>query len=60
MNNAHFPIGMGEAEPGPIREGGRWSDILATPVQDYDDPDRPVTFEQSPCSCAWCKPGWPE
>lgn len=39
-----YPIGMGEAEPEKVREGGRWSDIMAAPLDD-DALYRPLEFE---------------
>jgi hypothetical protein len=39
-----YPIGMGEAEPVRVREGGRWSDIMAAPLDD-DALYRPLEFE---------------
>lgn len=40
-----YPIGMGEAEPVKIRDGGCWSDIMAAPLDD-DANYRPLEFEE--------------
>jgi hypothetical protein len=64
-----YPIGMGEAEPVRVREGGRWSDIMAAPLDDsHDDPDQPLVLEgwvlpgegvidlaKPECTCMWCE-----